>query len=104
MILKDFLRELPEPLCTTALHQMLMDALSVQLPGDVEGNAMLVLTIMECWPKVNQVSQKSFLLHSCHELRFSSCRVLYMGIDFYIEFFKNLSEALHTSLLHVRVR
>lgn len=63
VVLKDFLRELPEPLCTTALHQMLMDALSVQLPGDIEGNATLLLAIIDCWPKVNQETLSVVLDH-----------------------------------------
>lgn len=55
-VLKDFLRELPEPLCSNALYQMLLDALSVQVPGDHEGNTQLMLGILECLPRVNQVS------------------------------------------------
>ena len=54
-VLKDFLRELPEPIFTNALYQMLLDALSVRLPGDPDGSAKLMLSILECLPKPNQV-------------------------------------------------
>lgn len=54
-VLKDYLRELPEPLFTNALYQMLFDALSVRLPSDPDGSAKLMLSILECLPKANQV-------------------------------------------------
>lgn len=54
-MLKDYLRELPEPLVTNALYQMMLDALSVRLPGDPDGSAKLMLSILECLPKSNQV-------------------------------------------------
>lgn len=54
-VLKDYLRELPEPLFTNALYQMLLDALSVRLPSDPEGSAKLMLSILECLPTANQV-------------------------------------------------
>jgi hypothetical protein len=54
-VVKDFLRELPEPLFTNSLYQMLVDGLSVQMPGDPDGNAKLMLSILECLPKPNQV-------------------------------------------------
>ena len=57
--MKDFLRELPEPLFTNALYQMLLDALSVRMPGDPDGSAKLMLSILECLPKANQVSSHS---------------------------------------------
>jgi hypothetical protein len=53
-VLKDFLRELPEPLFTNALYQMLLDALSVRLPGDPDSSAKLMLSILDCLPKPNQ--------------------------------------------------
>jgi RhoGAP domain len=55
VILKDYLRELPDALCTSSLYQMLMDALSVQVPGDDDGNAQLMLSIVDCLPRINQV-------------------------------------------------
>ena len=60
-VLKDFLRELPEPLFTNALYQMLLDALSVRLPGDPDGSAKLMLSILECLPKPNQVGHISLV-------------------------------------------
>ncbi|CAB3385313.1 Hypothetical predicted protein [Cloeon dipterum] len=53
-VLKDYLRELPEPLFTKCLYQMLLDALSVCLPDDPEGNAKLMFSILDCLPKVNR--------------------------------------------------
>ena len=55
-VLKDFLRELPEPLFTNALYHMLLDAVSVRLPADPRGSARLMLSVLECLPKANQVS------------------------------------------------
>jgi hypothetical protein len=54
VLLKDYLRDLPDPVCTSSLYQMLMDALSVQVPNDHLGNAQLMLSILDCLPKVNQ--------------------------------------------------
>ena len=55
-LLKDYLRELPEPLFTKALFDMLDDGLSVCLPDDPQGNAKLMFSILECIPKINRVS------------------------------------------------
>jgi hypothetical protein len=55
-VLKDYLRELPEPLFTKCLYQMMVDALSVCLPDDPEGNSKLMFSILDCLPKVNRVS------------------------------------------------
>ena len=60
-VLKEFLREMPEPLCSDSLYQMLMDALNVQISGDADGNARLMLGILDCLPAVNQVCH---LLHT----------------------------------------
>ncbi|XP_071117302.1 rho GTPase-activating protein 100F-like isoform X1 [Haliotis cracherodii] len=62
-VLKDYLRELPEPLFTNALYQMLLDALSVRLPSDPEGSATLMLSILECLPKANQDTMTVVLNH-----------------------------------------
>lgn len=56
-VLKDYLRELPEPLFTKCLYQMLVDVMSVCLPDDPEGNARLLFSILDCLPKVNRVRQ-----------------------------------------------
>ncbi|XP_067004391.1 rho GTPase-activating protein 100F [Anabrus simplex] len=53
-VLKDYLRELPEPLFTKCLYQMMVDALSVCLPDDPEGNAKLMFSILDCLPRVNR--------------------------------------------------
>ncbi|GIX67762.1 rho GTPase-activating protein 100F [Caerostris extrusa] len=44
-VLKDYLRELPEPLFTKGLFDMLVDGFSVCLPDDPEGNAKLMFSI-----------------------------------------------------------
>ncbi|CAH1773515.1 unnamed protein product [Owenia fusiformis] len=62
-ILKDFLRELPEPIFTNSLYQMLLDALSVRLPSDPGGSAKLMLSILECLPKANQETLAFLLDH-----------------------------------------
>lgn len=62
-VLKDYLRELPEPLFTNALYQMLLDALSVRLPSDPEGSAKLMLSILECLPTPNQDTMALILNH-----------------------------------------
>lgn len=59
-LLKDYLRELPEPLFTKALFDMLDDGLSVCLPDDPQGNAKLMFSILECLPKINRVSHIIF--------------------------------------------
>ena len=61
-VLKEFLREMPEPLCSDSLYQMLMDALNVQISGDADGNARLMLGILDCLPAVNQVSAALLIL------------------------------------------
>ncbi|XP_066939421.1 rho GTPase-activating protein 100F isoform X4 [Macrobrachium rosenbergii] len=65
-ILKDYLRELPEPLFTKCLYQMLVDALTVMLPDDPEGNAKLMFSILDCLPKVNRVSKMTLFLLMDH--------------------------------------
>ncbi|CAB3411317.1 unnamed protein product [Caenorhabditis bovis] len=47
-LVKDFLRELPEPLISPQIHAMLLDAASVALPNDVQANRALVLRIIDC--------------------------------------------------------
>ena len=56
-LLKEYLRELPEPVFSSCLYQMLVDALGVFLPNDPDGNAKLVFSILDCLPKANRVSQ-----------------------------------------------
>lgn len=60
-VLKDYLRELPEPLFTKCLYQMMVDALGVCLPDDPEGNAKLMFSILDCLPRYNRVSYPHLL-------------------------------------------
>ncbi|GAB6026555.1 hypothetical protein CHUAL_012972 [Chamberlinius hualienensis] len=62
-ILKDFFRELPEPLITQCLYQMMVDALAVCLPDDPEGNAKLMFSILECLPKFNRFTLSTLMDH-----------------------------------------
>jgi hypothetical protein len=55
-LLKEYLRELPEPVFSSCLYQMLVDAVGVFLPNDPDGNAKLVFSILDCLPKANRVS------------------------------------------------
>ncbi len=53
---------------TKSLYHMLVDALSVCLPDDPEGNARLLFSIIECLPKPNRVIL-SFFLQVCQHLK-----------------------------------
>ncbi|KAI5711972.1 hypothetical protein M8J75_004717 [Diaphorina citri] len=55
-VLRDYLRELPEPLFTKCLYQMMVDALTVCLQDDPEGNAKLMFSILDCLPKINRAT------------------------------------------------
>ncbi|UMM17334.1 hypothetical protein L5515_013939 [Caenorhabditis briggsae] len=57
-LIKDFLRELPEPLISPQIHGMLLEAATVALPNDVQANRTLVLKIIDCL----QLSAKNCLL------------------------------------------
>ncbi|XP_015433562.1 PREDICTED: rho GTPase-activating protein 100F [Dufourea novaeangliae] len=62
-VLKDYLRELPEPLFTKCLYQMMVDALAVCLPDDPQGNAKLMFSILDCLPEVNKCTLIYLLDH-----------------------------------------
>uniref|UniRef100_A0A915JU68 Rho-GAP domain-containing protein n=1 Tax=Romanomermis culicivorax TaxID=13658 RepID=A0A915JU68_ROMCU len=53
-LVKDFLRELPEPLIAPATYQTLVEAWNVCLADDREGNAKLVFGVLDCLPRVNK--------------------------------------------------
>ena len=55
-VFKDYLRELPEPLFTRHLYQMIVDALSVCMSDDPQGNAKLIFSLLDCLSRVNRVS------------------------------------------------
>lgn len=54
--IKDFLRELPEPIFPTCIYQMLWDAWTVCVPNDKEGNVRLMLGVVDCLPRLSKVS------------------------------------------------
>lgn len=62
-LIKDYLRELPEPLFTKGLFDMLADGLSVCLPDDPTGNAKLMFSILDCLPKTNRSTALYLLDH-----------------------------------------
>ncbi|ESN95310.1 hypothetical protein HELRODRAFT_86947 [Helobdella robusta] len=61
VILKDFVRELPEPLCPSSLYE----ALAQESTRESTNNAQLMMTIMECCPKINQVCCLFLCLSVC---------------------------------------
>ncbi|XP_045515888.1 rho GTPase-activating protein 100F [Pieris brassicae] len=62
-VLKDYLRELPQPLFSRCLFQMTLDALGVCLPDDKEGNARLMASIVECLPRAARATLVFLLDH-----------------------------------------
>ncbi|XP_061710032.1 rho GTPase-activating protein 100F isoform X2 [Cydia pomonella] len=62
-LLKDYLRELPQPLFSRCLYQMTLDALGVCLPDDREGNARLMASIVECLPRAARATLVFLLDH-----------------------------------------
>ena len=69
-LLKEYLRELPEPVFSSCLYQMLVDAMGVFLPDDPDGNAKLVFSILDCLPKANRVRThfKFTKQHQCQQI------------------------------------
>lgn len=59
-VLKDFFIELPEPLFTNGLYQLLLDAMAVQIADDPQGNAEMMYGIIDCLPRVNQVTTTKY--------------------------------------------
>ena len=80
-LLKEYLRELPEPVFSNSLYQMLVDAMGVFLPDDPDGNAKLVFSILDCLPKANRVS---VIIQNYHKEILMANHMLLILIQFYI--------------------
>ncbi|XP_074642562.1 rho GTPase-activating protein 100F-like [Tubulanus polymorphus] len=61
-LLKDFLRELPEPLFTSTLYDMLLDSMRVWSTEDA-GCSKLIGGFIDCLPKVNQDTMVTLINH-----------------------------------------
>uniref|UniRef100_A0A914Y3G7 Uncharacterized protein n=1 Tax=Panagrolaimus superbus TaxID=310955 RepID=A0A914Y3G7_9BILA len=53
-LVKDFLRELPEPIIPQTVFAMILDAGTVMLPTDKDENRTFLLRIVDCLPSVNK--------------------------------------------------
>ncbi|GMR35783.1 hypothetical protein PMAYCL1PPCAC_05978, partial [Pristionchus mayeri] len=53
-LIKDFLRELPDPLIPPHIHNMLLDAASMANPNDTDGNRQMVFRIIDCLSLANK--------------------------------------------------
>ncbi|XP_034945998.1 rho GTPase-activating protein 100F isoform X2 [Chelonus insularis] len=82
-VLKDYLRELPEPLFTKCLYQMMVDALAVCLPDDPQGNAKLMFSILDCLPAVNKctliylLDHLALVLQQCNKMSPASLAICF---------------------------
>ncbi|KAK0392981.1 hypothetical protein QR680_000005 [Steinernema hermaphroditum] len=75
-VLKDFLRELPEPLVPPSIYRMMAEAAAVIIPTDTDGNRKLFLKIVDCLPSPN----KHTLLLIMDHLKTVLCSEPYNGI------------------------
>ncbi|KAF9811046.1 hypothetical protein SFRURICE_011843 [Spodoptera frugiperda] len=62
-LLKDYLRELPQPLFSRCMYQMTLDALGICLPDDREGNARLMASVVELLPRASRATLVFLLDH-----------------------------------------
>ena len=79
--MKEYLRELPQPVFSGCLYQMLVDAMGVFLPDDPDGNAKLIFSILDCLPKANRVRYKGYIPHmmsACSPLFTNSLNLPYL--------------------------
>lgn len=59
-LVKDFLRELPEPLIPLQIHAMLRDVAAVAPPNDISSSRDLVFRVLDCLPPNTRVSRRLF--------------------------------------------
>ncbi|XP_033224044.1 rho GTPase-activating protein 100F [Belonocnema kinseyi] len=85
-VLKDYLRELPEPLFTKCLYQMVIDALVVCEPDGPESNAKLMFSILECLTPVNRstliylLDHLALVLSQCNKMSPASLAVCFAPV------------------------
>lgn len=61
-VVKDLFRELPEPLFTSALYRLLLDAATTLGSGPSLGPPKLLLSLLDCLPLAHQVCALCSLL------------------------------------------
>ncbi len=79
-VLKDYLRELPEPIIHNCIYELLVDAATVSLPNDRQGNTQLMLRALDCMSSICKVTKTTTIysfLRSCNLNKLQSFSIDY---------------------------